>query len=208
MWREYTVTRTHYGQNDVEQKTAFVREAIAATRPAWVLDVGANTGEFSEHAAARGAAVVAMDTDEAAVNGIFSSASRQRAKIFPIVGNFASPTPALGWANSETLSFLDRAQGRFDLVLMLAVVHHLRATFGVPIERILATVATVTKSHVVIEHVPVGDPMFQQLSRGRDQLYEDCAREAFEGLLSRYFTVARAHTLPNGRTLYLASRAP
>ena len=111
MWREYTATRSHYGQSDVE-KTAFVREAVESTRPAWVLDVGANTGEFSEHAAAQGAAVVAVDTDEAAVNGIFSSASRRGANVLPMVANFASPSPALGWANSETLSFLDCAEKR------------------------------------------------------------------------------------------------
>ena len=91
-------------------------------------------------------------------------------------------------------------------MLLLAVVHHLRATFGIPVERILATVAGVTRKHVVVEHVPVQDPMFQQLSRGRDPLYEDCAREAFEALLSRHFTVAKVHTLPNGRTLYLAAK--
>jgi SAM-dependent methyltransferase len=205
MWREYTHTRSHYGQADLDQKTAFIHDAVDATRPKWVLDVGANTGEFSEHAAAQGAAVVAVDTDEAAVNGIFGSASRRDANVLPMVGNFASPTPALGWANSETLSFLDRAERRFDLVLLLAVVHHLRATFGIPVEQILATVARVTRTYVVVEHVPVEDPMFQQLSRGRDPLYEDCAREAFERLLCRYFVVMKAHLLPNGRTLYLAA---
>lgn len=205
MWREYTRTRSHYADGDLEAKTAFVREVIDTTRPAWVLDIGANTGEFSEHAAARGAAVVAVDTDEAAVNDIFSSARRSRANVLPMVGNFASPSPALGWANGETLSFLDRSQKRFDLVLLLAIVHHLRATHGVPIERILATVAGVTRRHVLIEHVPVEDPMFQRLSRGRDSLYGDCTRDVFETILASYFAITASRTLPNGRTLYLAA---
>jgi 2-polyprenyl-3-methyl-5-hydroxy-6-metoxy-1,4-benzoquinol methylase len=204
MWREYTQTRTHYAEQDVEQKTAFVRSAIDDTKPTWVLDVGANTGEFSEHAAARGAAVVAIDTDEAAVNGIFSTARRSRANILPMVGNFASPSPALGWANGETQSFLDRAEKRFDLVLLLAIIHHLRVTHGVPVERILRTVAGVTKKHVVIEHVPVEDPRFQQLSRGRDSLYGDCSREVFESILASQFAIESSRTLANGRTLYLA----
>ncbi len=205
MWREYTRTRSHYADGDVEQKTAFVRSVIDDTRPAWVLDVGANTGEFSEQAAAQGAAVVAVDTDEAAVNGIFSAASRHQANILPMVGNFASPSPALGWANGETLSFLDRAKKRFDLVLLLAIVHHLRVTHGVPMERILGTIAQATKKHILIEHVPVDDPMFQQLSRGRDRLYADCARPAFEAILGNQFRIVTSRTLPNGRTLYLAS---
>jgi SAM-dependent methyltransferase len=205
MWREYTHTRSHYTDGDIEQKTAFVREALAKTRPAWVLDVGANTGEFSEHAAAQGAMVVAVDTDEAAVNGIFSAARRRKANILPMVGNFAHPSPALGWANGETQSFLDRAEKRFDLVLLLAIVHHLRATHGVPLERILSTVARVTRRHLLVEQVPVEDPMFQQLSRGRDTLYGDCARDVFEAILTSHFTISASRTLPNGRTLYLAA---
>jgi hypothetical protein len=47
--------------------------------------------------------------------------------------------------------------------------------------------------------------MFQQLSRGRDSLYEDCARATFEALLKRYFALVKSQTLPNGRTLYLAA---
>jgi SAM-dependent methyltransferase len=205
MWREYTRTRSHYAERDVEQKTAFVREVIDTTKPAWVLDVGANTGEFSHHAASQGASVVAVDTDEAAVNGIFSSARRSGANVLPMVGNFASPSPALGWANGETMSFLDRAEKRFDLVLLLAIIHHLRVTHGVPIERILSTVAGVTRKHILIEHVPIEDPMFQQLSRGRDALYGDCARHVFEAILGAQFAIATSRTLPNGRTLYLAT---
>jgi SAM-dependent methyltransferase len=206
MWRAYTRTRSHYAEGDIAQKTAFVRDAIDATQPTWVLDVGANTGEFSLHAASKGAAVVAVDTDEAAVNGIFSSAGRERANILPMVGNFASPSPALGWANRETTSFLDRAAERFDLVLLLAVVHHLRATYGVPIERIFAIIAGVTRKHLLVEHVPVEDPMFQRLSRGRDHLYGDCSRVAFESILNRQFAIESVYTLANGRTLYLATK--
>ena len=62
-----------------------------------------------------------------------------------------------------------------------------------------------TRQHILIEHVPVEDPMFQQLSRGRDTLYGDCARDVFEALLGSQFTIATSRTLPNGRTLYLAA---
>ena len=111
MWREYTRTRSHYAESDVEQKTAFVRSVIDDTKPAWVLDVGANTGEFSEHAATRGAAVVAVDTDEAAVNGIFSAASRRPSQYTADGGQFCEPEPgARVGQQREAMSFLDRAE--------------------------------------------------------------------------------------------------
>jgi len=50
--------------------------------------------------------------------------------------------------------------------------------------------------------------MFQQLSRGRDALYEDCERQTFEALLRRRFTIDATRTLPNGRTIYLATKRP
>ena len=39
--------------------------------------------------------------------------------------NFARPSPAIGWENGENLSFIESAEGAFDGVSMLAVLHHL-----------------------------------------------------------------------------------
>jgi ribosomal protein L11 methylase PrmA len=183
-----------------------VSESLAALRPKWVLDIGANTGEFSARAAAAGASVVAIDTDEAAVNNMLHAAERNKHSILPLVGDFANPSPAVGWSNRERASFLSRAERRFDVVMLLAVVHHLRVTCGVPLAQIVRLVADLTRHAIIIEHVPVEDPMFKRLSRGRDELYADCQRSEFERALRAKFDLEKSQELPNGRTLYLATK--
>ena len=204
-WQGYTATRLHYGAADLEAKRAFVAEAVEAARPRAVLDIGANTGEFSE-IAARHAEVVALDIDERSVAGIFRRAAEAKLSILPLVGNFGRPTPATGWRNRESDALLARAAGRFDLVLMLAVVHHLRVTEGVPIAEQFDAIAGIARRQLLVEFVPVTDPMFAAIARGREALYGDCARPAFEAALSRQFQIEKSRELPNGRVLYLARR--
>jgi hypothetical protein len=124
------------------------------------------------------------------------------------VGNFARPTPGLGWRNQELPSFRERSRDRFDLVLMLAVVHHLRVTEGIPLDTLFEEVAALTRGHVLVEFVPVSDPMFRTLARGREPLYADCDRKAFEAALSGRFSITRSQELRNGRALLLARVRP
>ncbi len=204
-WQRYTATRSHYGSADLESKRRFITDAIAGTRPRRTLDIGANTGEYSEIAASQGE-VVALDVDERSVASIWARARDGGLPILPLVGNFARPTPALGWRNRELESLLARAAGSFDLVLMLAVVHHLRVTEGVPVAEQFDAIAAITRRHLLVEHVPVTDPMFAAIARGREPLYPDCLRPEFEATLLGRFQIERRHELSNGRVLYLARR--
>ncbi len=204
-WKRYTVNRAHYAEQDLQDKKAFVGGALAEVRPSWSLDIGANTGEFSL-LAAQSSNVIALEVDETSADEIFRRAGAVAASVQTLVGNFARPSPALGWANGEMQALMPRAQGRFDLVLMLAVVHHLRIAAGIPIAAVLAAAASVCRGHLIVEHVPPTDPMFRQLARGREALYGDCERAAFEAELGRRFAVVRRLELGNGRTLYLSKR--
>ena len=206
-WRRYTATRSHYGSADLEAKRSFVADAIGGTKPRRTLDIGANTGEYSEIAAGQGE-VVALDIDERSVAAIWARARSKGLAILPLVGNFARPTPALGWRNRELESLLGRAAGSFELVLMLAVVHHLRVTEGVPVAEQFEAVAAITRRHLLVEYVPVSDPMFAAIARGRESLYADCERPEFEATLLQRFQIERKHELPNGRVLYLARKRP
>ncbi len=204
-WKGYTVNRGHYASQDLDDKKAFVAAALQEVQPAWTFDIGANTGEFSL-LAAQHSNVVSMEVDETSADEIYRRAAAAGARIQPLVGNFARPSPALGWRNGELQSFLQRAQARFDMVLMLAVIHHLRIAAGIPMAAILAAAAEVTRGHLIIEHVPRADTMFRQLARGREALYGDCERDAFEDELGRSFRCLRKLELANGRTLYLGKR--
>ncbi len=206
-WADYMESCPSYTREQFEQKARFVQRVVEQHRPRQVLDVGANTGFFSLLAARHGASVVAIDSDQEAIARLWEQARQERLQVLPLVVNFSQPSPATGWSNAECASFLERARGRFDLVLLLAVVHHLLVTDRVPLNELLALVAELTTALAVIEFVEPNDPMFRRLVRGRDNLYAHLTREFFERALVGFFDILHTETLAGGsRILYLLKR--
>lgn len=192
-----------YAAEEFEIKARFVSDALTRTAPSSVLDVGCNTGFFSLDAARKGAEVIAIDYDEAVVDRVWRAASAQNLNVLPLVVNLARPTPALGWRDSECQSFLTRAQGRFDLVLMLAVIHHMMVTERIPLDEVLRLAADLTRRSAVIEYVDPKDPMFHQIARGRDHLHAGLTPESFAAAAERYFFVEHSVEVNPTRQLFL-----
>jgi hypothetical protein len=174
-----------------------------------VLDVGANEGFFSALAARCGASVISIDSDPAVVGCIWRLAADRDLDILPLVVDITRPTPSMGWRNRECLSFLDRAQAQFDLVMMLAVIHHMLITERIPLPEILNLAADLSRDCVLIEYVEPGDPMFRSLLRGRDRLYHHLSRDFFEASLAERFVVLESTRIEGlDRWLYLLRKKP
>jgi hypothetical protein len=124
-------------------------------------------------------------------------------KILPLVVNLARPTPAFGWRNEECPSFLDRARGKFDVVLMLAVLHHLMVKEQIPLPAILELAAELTSQYLIIEFVAPEDPMFRHLVRGRAELFSGLSKESFELAAVPWFEIQQSALLNPTRTIYL-----
>jgi SAM-dependent methyltransferase len=202
VWSDYAQTATHYEDEDHARKQTFVTRALQHARPRNVLDVGCNTGVYSSLAASAGAAVVAIDTDLQTVDHLARKMQQTGQNILPLCIDLANPTPAAGWQNRENPSFLDRAAGHFDLVLMLAVIHHLLLHNQVPLDRIAALANALTTRHLILEWVPPTDPKFQELLRGRDELYAHLTESAFRAAFSPHFTIEAELRLANRRILF------
>jgi SAM-dependent methyltransferase len=168
-----------------------------------VLDIGANTGEFSALAAEMGAEVVALERDMAAADRLFRMARERGLSIQTIQADLARPTPAVGWQNQESVALLPRLEARFDLVLMLAVIHHLILMEQIPLPAILSLCHRLTLRHLVVEWVPVADPMYQSLLRGRDNLYGSLTEADLLAACAGRFRTLSSITLDNGRVLFL-----
>lgn len=202
-WSDYTATATHYSAADHAAKQEFLLRILTEERPATVLDVGANTGTYSMLAAKSGARVVALDTDPTAVEMLWQQAQGEARDILPLVADIARPTPAVGWENAESLSLLERMDGKFDMVLLLAVLHHLLLMDQVPLDRIAALAARITRKHALVEWVPQSDPMFQFLLRGRDAIYQHLQLDAMLAAFAQFFHLTVRRDLANGRSLVL-----
>jgi SAM-dependent methyltransferase len=191
-----------------EAKRDFVRRALERARPRRVLDAGANTGEFALVAAEAHSEVVAIDSDPVSVGHLWRRAKELNANVLPLVVDLAHPSPPLGWRNAEQCSFLDRARGKFDCVLMLALVHHLLVNERVPLREIFSLAAELSTRSLIIEYVGPGDPMFQKTARGRDWLHADLSSDLFEREAARWFNVTDSFQSPGShRKLYWMERA-
>lgn len=203
-WSNYAEARESYSAKQLEQKAEFVGEILSKCRPRRLLDAGCNTGQFSLQAAQAGASVVAIDSDPVVIGRLWRQAHAEGHDILPMVVNLARPSPAVGWRNAECPAFLDRARGAFDMVFLLALLHHLVITERVPLLEIMNLVAELTTDFAVIEYVGAADPMFRRLLRGRGALYEHLSTDAFEAAARTRFHILRSEQLTGScRYLYL-----
>jgi len=205
-WSEYQTSASHYRPEDTEGKQEFIRSALERCRPERVLDIGANTGTYSLMAAEAGAKVVALDSDAAAIESLWLAAWAQGQAVTALVANIARPTPAAGWRNREQLSLLDRLTGKFDLVLMLAVIHHLILREQLPLAHIGDLCASLTRRWLVLEWVPPSDSMYQEWLRGREELYGHFSEDDLTQAFAPWFHVVARTVLGNGRVLFLFER--
>lgn len=206
-WSDYG-DRSHYTDGDLDAKAEFVARATRTLTAPMVLDLGANDGRFSRVALEAGASLaIAVDGDHLTVDHLYRQLRKDReTRILPLVVDLADPSPALGWRSKERSSFVDRV--RPDLVLCLAVIHHLALSNTVPFEEIVGFLRDFD-APVVVEMPHRNDPMAARLlARKRDGLFDHYDQPQWEAALRQQFTVPEQATLPSGtRTLYLCQPA-
>jgi SAM-dependent methyltransferase len=202
-WFVYGPT-TSYEEADAARKEAFVREALAERRRHLVWDLGSNDGRFARVAADGGAYVLALDGDAAVVDRLYRALSTDGdTRVLPLVVDLSDPSPARGWRGAERARLEER--GRPDLVLCLALLHHLAIARNVPLDELVAWLRDLGAT-LVVEFVDPADPQAQRLlAAKRPGTHRDYTRERFERLLGDAFEVERSETLASGtRTLYVA----
>ena len=137
------------------------------------------------------------------VGHVFRQSVEKSRAILPLNVNFARPSPSLGWRNAEQRSFADRARGYFDAALLLAVIHHVAVTEGIPLREIFRTLAEMVRRGVIVEFVPPEDEMFARIVLNREHLIERSRREHFEAAFAPWFRAERCEVVAgSGRMLY------
>ncbi len=117
--------------------------------------------------------------------------------------DLANPSPGLGWDGTERPGLSDR--GPADLVLALALLHHLVLTGCVPLERVARWLARLS-AHLVVEFVPPRDPMVIKLLRNRNGEHLPYDEGTFRLGFEKFFDFLKEETLPNGRRLFLCRK--
>ena len=197
-WGDYTEFH-NYSDDDHVLKEEFIHNAIVNEKPEVVWDIGCNTGQFSRIAAAECRQVVSTDIDHVAVERLFLNPQTPD-NILPLVQNIADPSPNWGWRNRERSDLQTRS--RPDLVLCLALIHHVVITANIPLAEFIDWLAGLTDK-LVIEYVSRRDDKVETLLRNKEDKYQDYSRESLEGNLKRHFEIRQQQQVNNGdRTLY------
>jgi len=208
-WRSGETAWTGYGEDNsydagaAARKAAFVRAAAGRRAGRLTWDLGCNDGAYARIAAEHAGTVVAVDADHATVDGLYRRLrDERRTDILPLVMSLTDPSPDLGWRGRERGS-LER-RGTPELVLCLALAHHVCITGNVPVRELLDWLRSLDAT-VVIEFPGRDDPMVRRLLGGkRDGANPDYERAAFERALEERFLVDRSEAVTGTRTLYEA----
>ena len=194
-----------YSKGEFESKALLVRRFLEQTGANTAWDLGANTGFFSRIASALGLSTVAFDFDPACIERIYLE-NRQggETRLLPLVLDLFNPSPGSGWFNRERASIFDR--GSPDVVMALALIHHLAFTGNQPLENQAEFFRTLAP-WLLVEFIPEADPQVQGLSARRLGVHHDYNQQAFEQCFTKHFSIIRAEAVTAlGRRLYLLRR--
>lgn len=196
---------TNYSDEALERKKTLISEYLGTAAPQSVWDLGANTGLFSRIASEAGIPTIALDIDPAAVEiNYLQVKAGKESNLLPLLMDLTNPSPDLGWENRERGSLFQRR--RPDLVMALALIHHLAISNNVPLEMIAAMFSRIAP-WLIIEFVPKEDSQVQRLLATRADIFEDYHQQGFEQAFQRFFTVKAVDAIPNStRRIYLFSR--
>jgi SAM-dependent methyltransferase len=201
-WGDYASFH-NYSDEDHLRKMSFVADSITASCAGTVWDVGCNTGQFSHIAAKHCRQVVATDIDHLAVERLYTDPDMP-GNILPLVQNVADPSPNWGWRNLERRDLHYRS--RPDLVLCLALLHHVVITANVPLAEFVEWLASLAPG-LVIEYVSRSDDKVQTLLRNKEDQYWDYRRDYLLRQLRLYYDIREELLLSEGRRrLYYCAR--
>ena len=185
-WGNY-YSDTNYSDEAFSQKKEFVSKFLKEINPKLVWDLGANTGTFSRLASDMGINTISFDIDPVAVEkNYLECMEKQESKILPLLLDLTNPSPNIGWANNERMSFVDR--GPADAILALALIHHLVISNNVPLSRIVEFFKK-NCNNLIIEFIPKTDSQIQRLLATREDIFVDYNKENFEKEFKKDFVI-------------------
>ncbi len=203
-WGEY-YNATNYADESMSQKGEIIREFVERISPKMVWDLGANTGLFSRIASRKRITTIAFDIDPAAVEKNYLQLKRgNESHLLPLIVDLTNPSANMGWANRERHSLGDRANA--DLILALALVHHLAITNNLPLGMISRYFSELAP-WLIIEFVPKEDSQVQRLLSSREDIFDNYTKDGFVSAFRKNYHIQAVKDIPGSkRSLYLMCR--
>ncbi len=185
-------------------KEKTIREILSELKLTRVLDLGANTGKFSEIACEFADKVIALEFDKDCVDLIERKITETKNdKLSTLLGDLSQTSPDFGLLGKEHSSIINRSKS--DLVMSLALVHHLALPKMIPFELITEMLYEFSTKYVLVEFIEKNDRKVVQLLQNNPRYYP--TQKEFEMLIQQKFSIMKVKTLAlSARTLYLLEK--
>jgi len=138
-------------QCPVTRRMEQVVARVSQLCPETVLDVGCNEGEFAFRFESETGArqVIALDADAQAMDVLYGRAKREGRRVTPVYSDAMLPLlPVAGISQ--------RVRLRADVVVALAITHHLLLSQRYNIDYVMRRLAEFSRRHLVVEFMPMG----------------------------------------------------
>lgn len=203
-WGDY-YNDTNYSEAAFTAKHDIVAGMLEKLKPSKVLDMGANTGEFSSLARKHAHLILAADMDPLAVERHYEVLVKNRVEgVLPLVIDLSNPSPALGWHNAERPSFVDSC--KVDTVMALALIHHLCIGNNVSLDMAAKFFSELGDS-LILEFVPKEDSQVQRLLSTREDIFPEYDLEHALAAFSQYYECRDVVAIPGTvRTIVLLEK--
>ena len=200
-WANYYKS-TNYSDQSFLEKQTIISDLLHQIHPKMVWDLGANTGIFSKVVQDMPEClVISSDYDPGAVEQNYLDCKKNKiTNVHPLILDLINPSPAIGWENEERQSFLQR--GPTDVVMALALIHHLAISNNLPLDKISKTLAGMGKN-LIIEFVPKQDSQVKRLLSSREDIFSDYHQQGFLDAFLQDFNLQKEIQVPGTeRTIY------
>lgn len=187
----------------LQSKTITVTRWLETIKPGRVIDLGANNGMFSMIASKYSGEVIAVESDHACIEKLrLDIRSSGITNIETLIADLTQPTAGVGWGNEERTSLLQRLNG--DMVLALALIHHLCISANIPLSFVARLFAQITTRYVLIEFVPRSDRKVTEMLHNRKDIFDDYTETEFTRCFGIHFRLQQfAKCSLSDRKLYL-----
>jgi hypothetical protein len=186
VWDDY-YSDTIFGNQYLENKKIIVEKFVNSIDIKSAIDLGANDGYFSFLLKDTVESIIATDFDSNCVNELYRKIRKDKIKnIVPLVSMLNIPTPAIGWNNEERHSLKERLKA--DLVLSLALVHHLVIGVNIPLGFIAKWFSEMA-IFLIIEFVPKSDEKVKQLLVNREDIFDEYDLKTFKKIFYKYYEI-------------------
>lgn len=196
---------------DWSDKQKAVIEMVRSAKPKTLLDLAGNMGWYEFILSNEVERCIVADLDYSCVDFVYQKVAQQKVKnVYPVYLNLVTPTPSyykdtligdtaiIPWRKSAIERF------KSEMVLALAVTHHLAFSQQLSFEEIIGQFALYTSKWLIIEFIERDDSVVAPAVKKPD--FDWYTQDNFErALTARFCIISSAHSEPT-RILYLCAK--